>query len=103
MRADRAEDRAAEEARRAREIAINRANRLCNSLAGCAPVAQQPKGRVFTFVDLGPRLITVTHHDSVIGPYHRNGEQIVDVMKTFRGSAEQARAMLAQISRRTIC
>ena len=77
-----------------REIAINRANRLCNWIGSLRPIAQQPKGRVFTFVDLGPRVITTTHHDSVIGPYHRNGEQIADVMKTFRGSAENARATL---------
>ena len=57
---------------------------------GCAdrcgamqPVALQPKGIVFTFVDLGPRLITVTHHDAIIGPYHRNGQQIADVMNAF--------------------
>ena len=79
-----------------RDLAIGRANRLCNSLPGLRPIALQPKGMVFTFVDLGPRLITVTHHNAVIGPYHRNGEQIADVMKTFRGSAEQARAILAK-------
>lgn len=77
-----------------REIAINRANRLCNSLSALRAIAQQPKGRVFTFVDLGPRLITVTHHTSVTGPYHRNDELIADVMKTFRGSSQQARAIL---------
>ena len=60
---------------------------MCNSLWALRPVAQQPKGMVFTFVDLGPRLITVTHHDAITGPYHRNGEQIADVMKAFRGSA----------------
>lgn len=79
-----------------REIAIARANRLCNSLPALKPVAQQPKGMVFTFVDLGPRIITVTHHNAVIGPYHRNGEQIGDVMKTFRGSAGQARGIIAK-------
>jgi len=79
-----------------REIAIARANRLCNSLPALKPVARQPKGMVFTFVDLGPRIITVTHHNAVIGPYHRNGEQIADVMKTFRGSAGQARGILAE-------
>jgi len=78
-----------------REIAIARANRLCNSLYGLKPIAQQPKGMVFTFVDLGPRLITVTHHTSVTGPYHRNGEQIADVMKAFRGDEAQARAIIA--------
>ena len=80
----------------ARDIAIGRANRQCNSLAGMRAVAVQPRGMVFTFVDLGPRLITLTHHDAVIGPYHRNGEQIADVMKTFRGDAANARTTLAK-------
>lgn len=78
----------------ARMQAIGRANRLCNSLWGLRPIAQQPKGMVFTFVDLGPRLIAVTPHSAVIGPYHRNGEQIGDVMNAFRGSAEQARRIM---------
>ena len=41
-------------------------------------------------------MITVTHHDSVIGPYHRNGQQIADVMNAFRGSEPQAHAILAK-------
>ena len=51
------------------------------------PIALQPKGLVFTFVDFGPRLITVTHHDAVTGPYHRNGEQIADVMNASGAAA----------------
>ena len=73
---------------------IGRANNLCASLWGLRPVALQPKGLVFTFVDLGPRLITVTHHDAIAGPYHRNWRQIVDVMKAFRGSEAQAHAII---------
>ena len=80
--------------RTAREAAIERANRLCNSLWGYRPIALQPKGRVFTFVDLAPRIITVTHHDSIMGPYHRNGQQIADVMNAFRGSEAQAHALI---------
>jgi hypothetical protein len=79
-----------------RQQAIGKANRLCNSLWGWKPVAQQPRGTVFTFVDLGPRMIAVTHHNGVTGPYHRNGEQIGDVMNAFRGSAEQARRIMAK-------
>jgi hypothetical protein len=60
------------------------------------PIALQPRGMVFTFVDLGPRLITVTHHDSVAGPYHRNGQQIADVMNFWRGDAEQAHRIAAK-------
>jgi hypothetical protein len=80
--------------RTVREAAIERANRLCNSLWGLRPIALQPKGIVFTFVDNAPRLITVTHHDSIMGPYHRNGEQIADVMNAFRGSEAQAHALI---------
>jgi len=76
------------------EAAIGRANSLCNSLWGYHPIALQPKGMVFTFIDLGPRLITVTHHDAVTGPYHRNGQQIADVMNAFRGNADQAHAII---------
>ena len=78
-----------------REIAIARANRSCNMLWAFRPVAQQPKGLVFAFVDMGPRIITVTHHNAITGPYHRNGEQIADVMKAFRGPESQARAIIA--------
>ena len=74
----------------ARSAQIGKANRLCGSLWGMRPIAQQPKGIVFTFVDLGPRLIAVTHHDAITGPYHRNGEQIADVMNFWRGSEAQA-------------
>ena len=79
-----------------RAQAIGRANRLCSSLPGLRPIALQPKGIVFTFVDLGPRLITTTHHSAIIGPYHRNGEQIADVMNAFRGDPEQARRLIAK-------
>lgn len=79
-----------------RQAAIGRANRQCMSLGGLRPVAQQPRGMIFTFVDLGPRLIAVTHHNAVAGPYHRNGEAIADVMKAFRGDAEQARRIIAK-------
>ena len=65
-------------------------------MAAFRPVALQPKGMVFTFVDFGPRVITITHHNSVTGPYHRNGQQIADVMNAFRGSEPQAHAIMAK-------
>jgi hypothetical protein len=77
-----------------RSKAINRANARCPMMAYLKPVALQPKGYVLTFVDLGPRLITVTHHDAVAGPYHRNYPAIVDVMETFLGSADGAHTMV---------
>lgn len=76
------------------EASIGRANNLCASLWGLHPIALEPRGLVFTFVDLGPRLITLTHHDAITGPYHRNWRQIVDVMHAWRGSAEQAHQII---------
>jgi hypothetical protein len=72
---------------------VNRANGLCPTLWAMGPIQAQPRGMVMTFVDLGPRLITVTHHDAITGPYHRNAEQIIDVMQAFRGTPEHARAI----------
>jgi hypothetical protein len=79
-----------------REAAIGKANRLCATMWGLHAVALQPRGVVMTFVDLGPRLITLTHHDTIAGPYHRNGQQIVDVMNFWRGTAAQAQRIASQ-------
>ena len=73
---------------------VDLANRTCPSLRALAPVARLPKGTVFSFVDLGPRLISVTRHDAIAGPYHRNDRAIADVMKAFRGDAVQARRII---------
>lgn len=72
---------------------VNRANSLCPTLWAMGPIEAQPRGMVMTFVDLGPRLITVTHHDAITGPYHRNARQIIDVMQAFRGTPAHARAI----------
>lgn len=74
---------------------VNKADRACPTLTALRPIALLPKGYVLTHVDFGPRLITVTHHDAVTGPYHRNDREIVDVMKAFREGPEYARRMIA--------
>jgi len=71
---------------------VNLANWRCSTMRDLAAVGRQPRGNVLTFIDLGPRLITVTPHNAVAGPYHRNGRQIVDVMRAWRGDAANARA-----------
>ena len=73
---------------------VNKANRRCPTLAALEPINAQPKGTVFTFIDLGPRLIVGTHHDAIGGPYHRNDRAIADVMMAFRGDEAQARKIV---------
>ncbi len=80
----------------ARDKLINKANASCPSLWAMRPVAKLPAGTIFTFADLAPRLITVTHHRSIMGPYHRNGQAIVDSMMLFRSSPDNAHALLAK-------
>jgi hypothetical protein len=74
--------------------AINNANWRCSLPAALHPVALQPKGQILTFVDMGPRLVTLTPHDAITGPYHRNAQAILDVMRTFRGDAANAKATI---------
>ncbi|URD60315.1 AcrB/AcrD/AcrF family protein [Sphingomonas sp. KRR8] len=73
---------------------VDKANRLCPSLWALRPIAKLPKGTIFTFLDLGPRIISVTHHNAVAGPYHRNGEAILDLMQAFRGPEPQAHQLV---------
>lgn len=75
---------------------VNRAGGLCVTVPAMEPLNQLPRATIFTFVDLGPRLITLTHHDAVAGPYHRNGDAILDVHHAFKGSPEQARAIMKE-------
>lgn len=75
---------------------VNRAGGLCMSLPALQPLERLPPQTIFTFADLGPRLIAATHHSAIAGPYHRNGDAILDVQHAFSGSAENFR----QIARR---
>ena len=80
----------------ARLAIVNKATRFCPTLPALEPLDRYPAQTVFTFVDLGPRLITVTHHNAVAGPYHRNGDAILDVQHAFEGSPETFRRIAAK-------
>ena len=72
----------------------NRATGRCVTLPAMQPLNRYPRATVFTFIDLGPRLITLTHHDAIAGPYHRNGDAILDVQHAFGRSPAEARAIM---------
>ena len=75
---------------------VNRANGRCFSQPALAALDAYPAATILTFTDLGPRLITMTHHSAVAGPYHRNGAAILDVQHAFTGSEPNARATAAR-------
>jgi len=75
---------------------VNRAGARCASLPAMAALDRLPPTTMFTHVDLGPRLITTTHHRAIAGPYHRNGDAILDVHHAFDGAPEGFRAIAAR-------
>ncbi|HTG39582.1 AcrB/AcrD/AcrF family protein [Sphingomonas sp.] len=70
---------------------VTRANRRCSTIPAMRPLDRLPAQTVFTHVDLGPRLIALTHHRAIAGPYHRNGDAILDVHHAFQGSPDNFR------------
>ncbi|WP_431468914.1 AcrB/AcrD/AcrF family protein [Sphingosinithalassobacter sp. LHW66-3] len=79
-----------------RSVAIRNANASCARFWAMQPLDRLPRGTIFTQVDLGPRLIALTRHNAVAGPYHRNERAILDVHRAFTGSAERARGLIAR-------
>jgi hypothetical protein len=71
------------------------ADRRCPTIPALAPIGRLPAATFFSFIDLGPRLITLTHHSAVAGPYHRNASAILDVEHAFRGTPDQAHTIIA--------
>lgn len=65
---------------------VDLANRRCPTLPALKPIAALPEATILTFIDLGPRLIAVTHHAAVAAPYHRAGDAILDVQHAFRAA-----------------
>lgn len=70
-------------------------SRKCPTIPAMTPLNRLPSTTIFTHVDLGPRLITLTHHRAIAGPYHRNGDAILDVYHAFGGSADKAHTIMA--------
>lgn len=73
---------------------VNAATGECMRTSRLLMLNRVPAATVFTFVDLGPRLIAVTHHRAIAGPYHRNGDAILDVHHAFGRAPAEARAIM---------
>ncbi|MEI9850399.1 MAG: AcrB/AcrD/AcrF family protein [Sphingomonas sp.] len=80
----------------ARSSRVNQANASCSRFTSMRALDAIPAATMFTQVDLGPRLITLTHHNGVAGPYHRNGQAILDVHHAFTGPTQEFRAIAAR-------
>jgi len=72
-----------------------RSEARCRTQPALLALNQIAPATIFTLVDLGPRLIAITHHRAIAGPYHRNGKAILDIHHAFDGTPEQFRAIAA--------
>lgn len=75
---------------------VAKANAACGRMSSLRPLNAFAPATIFTHVDMGPRLIVLTHHNGVAGPYHRNGAAILDVHHAFTGPASGFRAIAAR-------
>lgn len=74
--------------------AVSKANARCMSGAALRMLDRElPPSTLFTHVDLGPRLIVMTRHKGIAGPYHRNERAILDVHHAFTRSPDAFRAI----------
>ena len=79
----------------AREVKASNVSRRCLTLPSLRQLDALPPATMLTFIDMGPRLIAMTRHSAIAGPYHRNGEAILDVQHAFRDpSPEVAHAVM---------
>lgn len=75
--------------------ARNSSNARCRAQPALAALDEVPPATIFTMVDLGPRLIAMTHHSAIAGPYHRNAKAILDIHHAMDGTPETFRAIAA--------
>ena len=73
--------------------AADKAGASCSTIPSMAPLNRLPATTIMTMVDLGPRLITLTHHSAIAGPYHRNGAAILDMHHAYDGTPDNAHAI----------
>jgi hypothetical protein len=68
---------------------VELANRRCPTLPALGALRDLPAATILTHVDLGPRLIAMTKHSAIAGPYHRNGAAILDIHRAFRATSPE--------------
>lgn len=72
---------------------IRSASAKCRTFPALKALDALPPATIFTMVDLGPRILAVTHHRAIAGPYHRNGAAILDIHHGFDGNADNFRVI----------
>ena len=67
----------------------------CMTLSSIASLKQLPKGRIMAPSDLGPAILAETNHDVFAGPYHRNNDGIVALIRLMMAPPPAAKQILS--------
>jgi hypothetical protein len=70
------------------------AERNCLDDSAASAFAHVEPGLVLAPVFYGPAVLMLSPHEVVAGPYHRNGDAILDSIHAMRGSPEEARRIV---------
>ena len=67
------------------------ASRPAAPLPGSAPLATIPRGRMIAPIDLGPNILAATEHSVFAGPYHRNNDGNLAMIRAMMADPDTAR------------
>jgi hypothetical protein len=67
----------------------------CRTVSDVASMTQLPKGRVMAPIDLGPLILADTDHAVFAGPYHRNNDGNLAMIKLMLAPVPTARQILS--------
>ena len=73
---------------------FHRAAYLCQRLSAAHGLERLPKSVLMVGLDTGPAILLATSHSVIATGHHRNATAMVDVIRTFTGSPEQAERII---------
>lgn len=68
----------------------------CRTFSGLAPLANIPRGRIIAPIDLGPGILAATDHSVFAGPYHRNNDGNLAMIRAMMAAPAAAHRLLRE-------
>lgn len=80
----------------ARIIAKQDGVSTCRGYSSVAALASLPRGRIIAPIDLGPGILAATEHSVFSGPYHRNNDGNLVMIRAMMADPDTARRILGE-------
>jgi len=79
-----------------RIIARQDGSSTCRAISELAPLSRLPRGRMIAPIDLGPGILAATDHSVFAGPYHRNNDGNLVMIRAMMAEPGKARRILGE-------